>query len=93
MNFVEEIYAAAEAAGLLITVTVNGQPVAMDFCAPGEGIFGGMVESTDYSVRYPTSWATLRQGEIVSIGTDNYKVRDAVAIGNGDEMRATLGKL
>lgn len=92
MSLVEEIYAAGEAAGLLTTVLVDGRPVAMDFRAPDEAVYDGMVGSTYYNVRYPSSSADLRQGDFIEIAGETYKVLDVNAIADGSEMRASLGK-
>ena len=52
---VEDMYAAAASAGLLVQAEVGGQIVAVDFRSPDETVLDGFALSADYSMRsrYP----------------------------------------
>lgn len=94
MGIVEQIYASAANAGLLVDAEVGGQIVMVDFLAPDETVLDGLALSTDYTMRFPASaLPDLAVGQVVSIGGTNYRVRDVRAIGDGSERRADLTRI
>jgi hypothetical protein len=91
---VEELYAAAANAGLLVDAEVDGQIVMVDFRAPDEFFFYVLAISTDYTMRFLASaLPDLAVGQVVSIGGTSYRVRDVRAIGDGSERRADLTRI
>lgn len=91
---VEDMYAAAASAGLLVEAEVGGQIVAVDFRSPDETVLDGFARSADYSMRFPSSgMPDLAAGQTVTIGGAVYRVRDVRAIGDGSERRADLSLL
>ncbi|MBU65568.1 MAG: hypothetical protein CL858_08970 [Cupriavidus sp.] len=94
MVSVEDLYAAAANAGLLVEAEVDGQIVMVDFRAPDETVLDGLALSTDYTMRFLASaLPDLGMGQVVSIGGTNYRVRDVRAIGDGSERRADLTRI
>ena len=94
MMRVEDMYAAAASAGLLVDAEVGGQIVAVDFRSPDETVLDGFALSADYSMRFPLSGLPdLAAGHTVTIGGAVYRVRDVRAIGDGSERRADLSLL
>lgn len=92
---VEDMYAAAASAGLLVDAEVGGaQIVAVDFRSPDETVLDGFALSADYLMRFPLSGLpNLVAGHTVTIGGAAYRVRDVRAIGDGSERRADLSLL
>ncbi len=90
---VEDLYAAAANAGLLVEAEVGGRIVMVDFRAPDETVLDGLALSTDYTMRFPASaLPDLTVGQVVSIGGASYRVRNLRAIGDGSERRADLSR-
>ncbi|HEX7123444.1 MAG TPA: hypothetical protein VF178_13795 [Gemmatimonadaceae bacterium] len=93
MARVEDLYAAAANAGLLVEAEVGGQIVMVDFRATDETVLDGLALSTDYTMRYPASaLPDLAVGQVVSIGGASYRVRNLRAIGDGSERHADLSR-
>ena len=94
MGLMERLYRAARRSKLLVTAQFNGQSVAVGFTAPDEGVLGGLVRSTDYTIRYPTSeLAALAPGHTLTIEGIAYTVRDVRAVGDGTERIASLSRV
>lgn len=90
---IEDLYAAAANAGLLVQAEVGGQIAMVDFRAPDETVLDGLALSTDYTMRFPASaLPDLAVGQVVTIGGASYRVRDLRAIGDGSERRADLSR-
>lgn len=90
----EEIYAAAARAGFLKTASLSGQPIPVDFRAPDENVLGGIASSHDYTMRLPASrLGVLARGDILTIESLDYRVRDITAMGNGSECLVSLTRL
>lgn len=91
---IEDLYAAAARAGLLVAAEVGGAVVMVDFRSPDEMVLEGLVLSADYSMRFPASaLPNLSAGAEVLIADHRYRVRDIRAIGDGSERRAQLTRL
>lgn len=93
MVHVEDLYRAADRAGLLTPVTVGATTVPCAFRAADETVLDGLALSRDHQIDYPASWLTLCVGDTVDIAGDSYQVRDVRAIGDGSECRAWLSRL
>jgi len=94
MARVEDLYAAAANAGLLVEAEVGGQIVMVDFRATDETVLDGLALSADYTIRFPASaLPNLAAGATMSIGGNTYRVRDIRRIGDGSERRADLTRL
>jgi len=94
MARVEDLYAAAANAGLLVEAEVGGQIVMVDFRATDETVLDGLALSADYTIRFPASaLPNLAAGATMSIGGNTYRVRDISRIGDGSERRADLTRL
>lgn len=94
MMRVEEFYAAAAQAGMLVEAEVDGQTIAVDFRAPDEPVLGSLAMSADYAMRYPTTaLPALAVGSSVSINGFAYRVREIRSIGDGSEAHASLTRL
>lgn len=90
----EDFYAAAARAGLLVDATVDGLTVAVEFRSPDETVLEGLALAADYSIRFPASvLPDLAPGQFVTLGTDQYRVRDVRAVGDGSERRADLTRI
>lgn len=91
---VEEFYEAAARTGLLVDAEIDGNTIAVDFRSPDEAVLDGLVLSSDYTIRFPASvLPSLAAGDTVSIGGNNYRVRDIRSIGDGSERRADLSRI
>ncbi len=91
MHAIEAFYAAAERAGMLTTLVVEGQSVQVDFRAPDQTVLDGLALSTDYTLRYPLAWLpALAPGQCVTVAGQAFQVREVRAIGDGSERQATL---
>lgn len=91
---IEELYAAAARAGLLVEVEVEGQTIAVDFRSPDESVLGGLAMSADYTMRYlATAIPSLAVGSSVSVSGTAYRVREIRNIGDGSEAHASLTRL
>jgi len=100
MALIEELYAAAEQAGLLREAvwspTGGGAVVTakVGFRAPDENILDGLGLSTDYAITYPASnLVGLAAGDTLTLDGFAYRVREIRAIADGSEKRATLTRL
>lgn len=94
MELIEELYAAAERAGLLVNAEVAGRTVAVGFSAPDQSLLDGLVRAADYTISYPTSTLPeLGVGDSLVIAGQTYQVRDVRAVGDGTEQRADLTRL
>ena len=100
MDRIEALYAAAEHAGMLqeaIWSPGNGDlpvTIKVDFQAPDEAVLDGLALSADYAIRYPAKrLPDLVAGEILTIKSQTYRVREIRALGDGSEKRATLTRL
>ncbi|MEW5837164.1 MAG: hypothetical protein AB1832_19060 [Pseudomonadota bacterium] len=90
---VEDLYDAAERAGLLTPVVVGTATVHCAFRAPDETVLDGLALARDYQIDYPASWLTLAAGDTVDVAGHTYEVREVRAIGDGTERRASLSRL
>ena len=94
MGLMERLYRAARRSKLLVNAQVNGQTVAVGFTAPDESVLDGLVRSTDYTIRYPTSeLPALAPGHTLTIEGIAYTVRDVRAVGDGTERIASLSRV
>lgn len=94
MGLMERLYRAARRSKLLVTAQFNGQSVAVGFTAPDESVLDGLVRSTDYTIRYPTSeLPALAPGHTLTIEGIAYTVRDVRAVGDGTERIASLSRV
>lgn len=100
MDRIESLYLAAEHAGMLqeaVWSPGNGDPpvtVKVDFQSPDESVLDGLALSADYTIRYPAKrLPELVAGEILTINSQDYKVREIRTLGDGSEKRATLTRL
>jgi hypothetical protein len=81
-------------AGLLAAAEIEGRVVMADFRAPDETLLDGLALSTDYTMRFPSSaLPELAVGQVVTIGGEQYRVREVRAFGDGSERRAALTRL
>ena len=90
---VEDLYRAADRAGLLTPVTVAGITVPCAFRAPDETVLDGLAISRDHQIDYPAAWLTLAVGDTVEVAGHSYQVREVRAIGDCTECRAWLTRL
>ena len=90
---VEDLYDAAERAGLLTPVVVGTTTVHCAFRAPDETVLEGLALSRDHQIDYPAAWLTLAVGDTVEVAGNTYQVREVRAIGDGTECRAWLTRL
>ena len=89
----EDLYDAAQAAGLLTAVqSPSGQTVWCGWSMPDEVLLDGLVASHDYQLRYPASRMTLHPGDELHIDGAEYVVRSVRAFGDGSEMRAEVSR-
>lgn len=94
MTSLEDLYAAAAAAGLLVEADIGGQVVAVEFRAPDEPVLDGLALSSEYTIRFPSALvANLHIGDLVHIADTAYQVRDLRILGDGSERRAMLTRL
>jgi hypothetical protein len=94
MGLMERLYRAARRSKFLVTVQFNGQSVAVGFTAPDESVLDGLVRSTAYTIRYPTSeLPALAPGHTLTIEGIAYTVRDVRAVGDGTERIASLSRV
>lgn len=94
MGLIERLYRAARRSKLLVMAQFNGQSVAVGFTAPDESVLDGLVRSTDYTIRYPTSeLPALAPGHTLTIEGIAYTVRDVRAVGDGTERIASLSRV
>lgn len=89
----EDLYDAAQACGLLTAVqSPSGQTVWCGWSMPDATLLDGLVQSSDYQIRYPASRMTLRIGDTLTWDGQHYTVRGVRAIGDGQEMLAELSR-
>lgn len=94
MASLEDLYAAAAAAGLLVEADIGGQIVAVEFRAPDEPVLEGLALSSEYTIRFPSTLvANLRIGDLVQVAGVAYRVRDLRILGDGSEQRAMLSRV
>lgn len=93
----EDIYAAADGAGLLKLVTWLPEPAAVPvtakvlFRAPDEVLLNGLALGRDYTMTYPLSALSgIAPHARVAIDGSTYEIREIRIIGDGTEVRATL---
>ena len=90
---VEDLYDAAERAGLLTPVVVGAATVHCAFRAPDETVLDGLALSRDYEIEFPTERLLLSVGDTVEIAGQSYRVREVIALRDGKECRARLARL
>lgn len=90
---VEDLYDAAERAGLLTPVAVGAATVHCAFRAPDETVLDGLALARDFELEYAASRAHLTPGDVVTIAGESYRVREVRAFGDGRECRARLARL
>ena len=90
---VEDLYDAAERAGLLTPVVVGAATVHCAFRAPDETVLDGLALSRDYEIEFPTERLLLSVGDTVEIAGQSYRVREVRQIRDGSESVATLSRL
>ena len=90
---VEDLYDAAERAGLLTPVVVGTTTVHCAFRAPDETVLDGLALARDFELEYAASRAHLTPGDVVTIAGESYRVREVRAFGDGRECRARLARL
>lgn len=94
MTSLEDLYAAAARAGLLVEADIGGRLIAVEFRAPDEPVLEGMALSSEYTIRFPSALvADLKVGDLVAIAGHDYRVRDIRILGDGSERRAMLTRL
>lgn len=93
----EDLYAAADGAGLLKTATWSPDPAAAPvtarvwFRAPDEVLLNGLALGRDYTMTYPLSALSgIAPHARVVIEQVTYAIREIRIIGDGTEVRATL---
>jgi hypothetical protein len=93
MGTIEDLYAAAAAAGLLVEAEIAGHTVWVEFRAPEEPVLDGFALSSEYALRLPASAVPgLGIGDPVAIAGIAYRVRDLRALGDGAERRVLLSR-
>nr|WP_240097654.1 hypothetical protein [Thermomonas flagellata] len=90
---VEDLYDAAERAGLLTPVVVGTTTVHCAFRAPDETVLEGLALARDFEIEYAASRLALAPGDVVTIVGQSYRVREVSAFGDGRECRAKLARL
>ena len=90
---VADLYDAAARAGLLTPVKVGTLIVECGFRAPDETVLDGLALSRDYEIEFPTGRLLLVVGDTVEIAGQSYRVREVIALGDGNECRARLARL
>ena len=95
MELIERLYDAAANAGLLTLAKVGSEDdsveVFVEFSAPDEHLLDGLATGRDYRIRYPASrLLMLVAGNDVEIGSQIYRVREVMALGDGSERQASL---
>ncbi|PPE66587.1 head-tail joining protein [Caldimonas caldifontis] len=90
---VEDLYDAAERAGLLTPVVVGAATVHCAFRAPDETVLDGLALARDFEIEYAASRLALAPGDVVTIAGESYRVREVSAFGDGRECRAQLARL
>ncbi|WP_172601804.1 head-tail joining protein [Sulfuricystis thermophila] len=90
---VEDLYDAAERAGLLTPVVVGTTTVHCAFRAPDETVLEGLALARDFEIEYAASRLALAPGDVVTIVGQSYRVREVSAFGDGRECRARLARL
>ncbi|WP_028770783.1 head-tail joining protein [Silanimonas lenta] len=90
---VEDLYDAAERAGLLTPVVVGAVTVHCAFRAPDETVLDGLALARDFELEYASSRLALAPGDVVTIAGESYRVREVGAFGDGRECRARLARL
>ncbi|WP_425608286.1 head-tail joining protein [Thermomonas flagellata] len=89
----EDLYDAAERAGLLTPVVVGTTTVHCAFRAPDETVLEGLALARDFEIEYAASRLALAPGDVVTIVGQSYRVREVSAFGDGRECRAKLARL
>ena len=90
---VADLYDAAARAGLLTPVKVGTLIVECGFRAPDETVLDGLALSRDYEIEYPAARIALAAGDTVEIAGQPYRVREVIALRDGNECRARLARL
>lgn len=90
---VADLYDAAARAGLLTPVKAGTRIVECSFRAPDDTVLDGLALSRDYEIEYPTAWLSLAAGDTVEIAGQPYRVREVIALRDGNECRARLALL
>ena len=94
---VADLYDAAARCGLLTTVKVGTGAAAVTvqaaFRAPDDSVLDGLALSRDYEIEFPTERLLLSVGDIVEIAGQSYRVREVIALRDGNEYRARLARL
>lgn len=100
MPDIEQLYAAAHAAGFLKecvwTPSIGGPPRTnmVGIAAPDETLLSGLTLSTETVMSYPASiFNGLQAGEKVTVAGVAFQVRDVKAVHDGSEMHARLTRL
>ncbi len=93
MVAVADLYDAAARAGLLTAVKVGTLIVECGFRAPDETVLDGLALTRDYEIEYPTVRLLLTVGDTVEIAGHPYRVREVIALRDGNECRAKLARL
>jgi hypothetical protein len=93
MVSVADLYDAAARAGLLTPVKVGALIVECGFRAPDETVLDGLALSRDYEIEFPTGRLLLSTGDTVEIAGQPYRVREVIALRDGNECRARLARL
>ncbi len=90
---VADLYDAAARAGLLTPVKVGALIVECGFRAPDETVLDGLALSRDYEIEFPAERLLLVVGDTVEIAGQPYRVREVIALRDGNECRARLARL
>jgi hypothetical protein len=97
MALVDQVYAAAENAGLLMScvwLRQAGYPPevqGVNFRAADETLLDGLTTGTEFTMTYPSSYFMgMGQDETVEINGVRYVVREVRAIHDGTELMAKL---
>jgi hypothetical protein len=93
MVAVADLYDAAARAGLLTAVKVGTLIVECGFRAPDETVLDGLALSRDYEIEFPIERLLLAVGDTVEIAGQLYRVREVIALRDGNECRAKLARL
>ncbi|WIM04493.1 MAG: hypothetical protein OHM77_07175 [Candidatus Nitricoxidivorans perseverans] len=93
MVAVADLYDAAARAGLLTAVKVGTLIVECGFRTPDETVLDGLALSRDYEIEFPIEHLLLAVGDTVEIAGQLYRVREVIALRDGNECRAKLARL
>ncbi len=85
-----EIYDAAAAAGMTVTMIAGQTRMEVDWRAPDESLYDGMALGRAYEATWPADRLTLSVGDDVIVRGESYTVRDVRLVGDGSEARALL---